>query len=138
MLPEIRLSPPKLLLGQSLTMSIANNRTGDLWQSFAPKIKEVPNKVNNDKYSLQVYPVGYFEVFNPMTEFVKHALVEVSAVNRASIPDGMSAFKLERGLYAVFHFKGSSADPSIYQYIYTDWLPKSRYQLDTRPHFELL
>ena len=47
-------------------------------------------------------------------------------------------FVLEGGLYAVFDYKGSSADPSIFQYIYTDCLPKSEYLLDDRPHFEIL
>ena len=42
------------------------------------------------------------------------------------------------GLYAMFEYKGSSKDNSIFQYIYTSWLPNSTYVLDDRPHFEVL
>lgn len=54
------------------------------------------------------------------------------------IPDGMEPFELPGGLYAVFDYKGSSSDPRIFQYIFSEWLPNSEYQLDNRPHFEVL
>jgi AraC family transcriptional regulator len=50
----------------------------------------------------------------------------------------MKTFTLKGGQYAVFNHKGSSTDNSIYQYIFTQWLPNSGYQIDNRPHFELL
>jgi AraC family transcriptional regulator len=50
----------------------------------------------------------------------------------------MDCLSLTGGLYAVFYYRGSSADPSIFQYIYGEWIPKSHYQLDDRPHFEVL
>jgi AraC family transcriptional regulator len=43
---------------------------------------------------------------------------------------------LPGGLFAVFSHKGP--DSSIFQYIYTQWLPQSGYVLDNRPHFEKL
>lgn len=45
---------------------------------------------------------------------------------------------LPKGLYPVFDYTGNSADPSIFQYIYGDWIPNSEYELDDRPHFEAL
>ena len=50
----------------------------------------------------------------------------------------MEALILPSGLYAVFHYKGSSSDNSIYQYIFGTWIPNSDYDLDDRPHFEVL
>ncbi len=50
----------------------------------------------------------------------------------------METFCIPEGQYAVFHYKGSSADSSIFQYIFGEWLPKSGYELDDRPHFEIL
>jgi AraC family transcriptional regulator len=50
----------------------------------------------------------------------------------------MEAFTLEGGLYAVFDYVGSSNDPSIFQYIFMTWVPNSEYDLDQRPHFEVL
>ena len=58
--------------------------------------------------------------------------------NFDDIPHEMKSFILEEGLYAVFDYKGSSADNSIFQYIFRDWLPSSPYQIDDRPHFEVL
>jgi AraC family transcriptional regulator len=67
---------------------------------------------------------------------VKWATVEVSHFD--SVPIDMETFILPGGLYAVFHYKGSSSDPSIFQYIFGTWLPSSAYTLDNRPHFEVL
>ncbi|MCC6724478.1 MAG: GyrI-like domain-containing protein [Saprospiraceae bacterium] len=124
----------KKLVGKHLTMSLANNLTGQLWGSFMPRRQEVQNAIGTDLYSLQVYPTGHFERFAPQNEFVKWALVEVTDFE--NIPEGMEGFELPGGLYAVFPHRGM--DTSIFQYIYGVWLPQSGYQLDERPHFELL
>ena len=50
----------------------------------------------------------------------------------------MEPFSLEGGLYAVFDYKGSSNDSSVFQYIFGTWLPNSAYKLANRPHFEVL
>ena len=117
-------------------MNLLNNKTGQLWSQFSPRIKEIVNKSTEDKISLQVYPVNYFRQFSPATDFQKWALVEVTDLD--NVPEEMSSFKLDGGLYAVFDYKGSSADASIFQYIFTQWLPNSNYVLDNRPHFEIL
>lgn len=54
------------------------------------------------------------------------------------MPNEMETFTLTAGLYAVFDYKGSSADNRIFQYIFGVWLPNSVYLLDDRPHFEVL
>ncbi len=119
-----------------LTMSLANNQTHVLWKAFRSKANTVKNRVSDDFISMQVYSPSYFEVFKPASPFEKWASVEVDHLNQ--IPEDMEGFELEAGLYAVFHYKGSSSDPSIYQYIFAQWLPKSIYELDNRPHFEVL
>ena len=136
MTPTIKAFPEKKLIGKSLTMSLANNRTGELWSSFIPRRKDIPNTVTNDLISMQVYPPNYFADFSPATEFRKWASVEVSDFD--DVRDGFERFVLPAGLYAVFHYKGSSNDPSVFQYIFGTWLPTSGYVLDDRPHFEVL
>ena len=136
MTPRIEKLSKKKLLGISLTMSVLNNKTGQLWGEFGPRIQEIKNRTSQDKISMQVYPSSYFEGFNPKLEFDKWATVEVEDFNQ--IPKGIKVFELEGGLYAVFDYKGLSSDNSIFQYIYTEWLPKSNYILDDRPHFEVL
>lgn len=134
--PRIETLKDKKLIGNRLTMSLTNNKTGQLWGSFAPKIKNIKNRLSTDKISMQVYDTSYYLTFNPNTEFEKWATVEVSDFN--DIPKEMESFTLNGGEYAVFDYKGSSNDSSIFQYIFMTWLPNSEYQLDNRSHFEVL
>lgn len=136
MQPRIETLPPKKLVGLSLKMNLANNLTGQLWGQFGPRIKDIPNRVSEDKISLQVYPPNYYAQFSPTTEFEKWATVEVDSFD--AIPEGLQSFELQGGLYVVFDYKGSSTDTSIFQYIFSEWLPKSTYVVDDRPHFEVL
>lgn len=134
--PKIKKLAQKKLVGQSIQMSLANNRTGQLWQGFGPRIKEIQHSVSTDKISMQVYPPLYYEQFSPVKEFEKWAAVEVRTL--ASIPKGMQSFVLQEGWYAVFDYKGSSNDSSIFRYIFSEWIPNSTYRVDDRPHFEVL
>jgi AraC family transcriptional regulator len=135
MQPKIELLREKKLIGMSLVMSISNNRTGELWRSFMPKRRNISNNLSSELISMQVYnePV---ELGNYSQEFDKWAAVEVSDFD--TMPDGMKKYILPGGLYAVFHYKGLSTDHSIFQYIFGVWLPNSGYELDNRPHFEIL
>jgi AraC family transcriptional regulator len=55
------------------------------------------------------------------------------------IPTGMEGFVLSRGLYAIFHYRGSSAEiATLYRSIFEEWLPNSNYTLDQRPHVEVM
>jgi AraC family transcriptional regulator len=93
--------------------------------------------VGTELYSLQCYPGSYFKMFNPATKFEKWALIEVSGFD--AVPEETESFKLPEGLYAVFQYKGATkAAAPIFQYIFETWLPNSAYQLDHRPHFEIL
>lgn len=134
--PRIEKLEKKKLIGYSIKMSLSNNKTGQLWGQFAPRIKEIRNRASVDKISMQIYPPLYYERFNPNTEFEKWATVEVKDFE--NIPKGMKSFVLEGGKYAVFAYKGSSSDNSIFQYIFSKWLPYSDYEVDDRPHFEVL
>jgi len=134
--PRIEQLSPKNLVGKHLHMSLANNRTAELWQSFMVDRKNIRNTIGTDLYSLQVYePTLDFKEFNLHTEFEKYALIEVSDFNH--IPEGMEAFTLEAGLYAVFIHRGLNFQPT-FQQIFYEWLPASDFVLDARPHFELL
>jgi AraC family transcriptional regulator len=136
MTPRIENLTEKKLIGKRISMSLANNKTGELWQNFMPKRRIISNNVSNDLISLQVYKPTHFSDFKPDNEFEKWATVEVT--NFDVVPVDMETFSLEGGLYAVFDYKGSGSDPSIFQYIFRTWLPVSDYMLDTRPHFEVL
>jgi AraC family transcriptional regulator len=134
--PRFEKLTEKKLVGRKLSMSLAADRTAELWRSFMPAQKEVRNRIGTELYSMQVYGPTYFTAFNPAAMFEKWATAEVS--NFTGNPEGMKTFVLPGGLYAVFLHKGSNTDTSTFQYIFTTWLPASGYELDNRPHFEIL
>lgn len=136
MQPRIENLKAKKLVGKRLTMSFANNKTGELWKSFMPRRREITNNLTNELISMQVYKPTHFADFNLTNEFEKWATIEVA--DFGNVPSEMEAFTLTGGLYAVFDYKGSSADNSVFQYIFGTWLPNSDYLLDNRPHFEVL
>lgn len=136
MTPEIVKAKKKKLVGKRLTMSFANYKAGELWQSFMPGRKEITNHLTKDLISLAVYKPTHFLDFKPTNEFERWAAVEVADFD--NVPEKMESFLLPGGLYAVFNYKGLSTDNSIFQYIFGVWLPGSVYDLDDRPHFEVL
>jgi hypothetical protein len=93
MQPEIKTLPKKSLIGKRITMSLAQNKTAELWKIFMPRRQEIKNVINSDLVSLQTYSPDYFKAFNPNNEFEKWALSEVSETNE--IPNGMEVFSLE-------------------------------------------
>jgi AraC family transcriptional regulator len=134
--PKIETVAEKKLIGKRLTMSLTKNRTGELWSSFMPRRKEVQHTIGTALFSMQVYEPLYFDTFTPSKEFEKWAVVEVA--NFIAVPNEMETYTLPQGLYAIFHYKGASSDTTIFQYIFSSWLPNSDYCLDNRPHFEVL
>jgi AraC family transcriptional regulator len=136
--PVIKVLQEKKLIGKRMSMTFADNRTFELWSSFMPRRKEIINVVGTDLYSLQVYTPSFnFQNFDPHIVFEKWAAVEVSDFN--NIPEGMEAYTLDGGLYAVFiHIGAQTTAAKTFQYIFGTWLPNSGYLLDNRPHFEIL
>jgi AraC family transcriptional regulator len=134
--PEVKLIPAKMMIGKKLTLSLTDNKTTELWRSFMPYRKYIKDSVGSAVYSINIYPAGYFENFDPSREYEKWAAVEASG--SAPNPAEMKNLIIPAGLYAIFHYKGSSLDSRIFQYIYSEWLPASEYMLDARPHFEIL
>jgi AraC family transcriptional regulator len=135
MVPRIEVLKEKKLVGKKLKMSLANNKTFDLWRSFMPERMKIQKKLSNDLISMRVYN-GSMELENINQQFEKWAAVEVPDFD--NMPDGMEGFVLPGGVYAVFDYKGLNTDNSIFIYIFTKWLPDSDYVLDERPHFEIL
>jgi AraC family transcriptional regulator len=129
---------PKILIGISDQMSLAEDSTVDLWRAFMPNRKFIKNTVGNDVMNLHIYPesVSFFS-FTERTVFTKWACVEVSEVK--DIPSGMDVLMLEGGTYLVEEHHGSSADiKNTYERIFRDIIPHANFSVDQRPHFEVL
>lgn len=135
--PRIQTLQEKKLIGKKLTMTFTENKTAELWKSFMPRRNEIQNKISDDLISMQIFPEGFSMGPNSFhIPFVKWATLEVN--DFSLVPEGMETFILSEGLYAVFDYKGLSTDTKIFEYIFGVWLPKSEYQLDNRPQFEIL
>jgi len=135
--PRIEQQPSQWLVGMSLEMSRTEDRTGELWGSFMPRRHEVLQRLNTDFWSMQVFPGGPEQLYDPGAQFTKWAAVAV-VDNDTPIPAQMQAYELTGGLYAVFMHTGPATDSSTFEYIFSQWLPNSSYTLDDREHFEVL
>ncbi|MFM7671956.1 MAG: GyrI-like domain-containing protein [Bacteroidota bacterium] len=126
---------PMRLAGFYKEMSLIDNHTVTLWQSFIPHLRSLKHRVGQHLISLQEYPPDYFESFQPGRSFKKWALAEVSSIEES----GEFEYITVHGMYAVFSYQGTPVDFSVaFQQILFEWLPNSGFQLDQRPHFEWL
>lgn len=136
--PRIETLSETKLVGKRIKMSMSDNKTVQLWQSFMPLRKTIKDSLTSDLFSMQVYDPSFdFRDFDPEAFFDKWAAVEVAGFD--NVPDAMETYILEAGLYAVFLYKGAaSGGPQIFRYIFETWLHASVYDPDSRPHFEIL
>ena len=135
---RIENSAPKKLVGKHIPMCLAQNKTAELWRSFMPYRHLIPHRANNLLISMQVFHSPFHPAtFTPETPFTKWAVAEVTTYE--TVPEGMQTFDLAGGLYAVFLYRGNEQGAArAFQYIFGTWLPHSGYEVDQRPHFELL
>ncbi|QBS09006.1 GyrI-like domain-containing protein [Legionella israelensis] len=126
------------LIASKCDMSFSENKTDKLWRSFSPTIKNIPNKKNNFKYSVQIFPdTNFFKDFDPTTTFQKYAAIEADISE--NLPEKLEVLTIPAGLYAIFTYIGkpSEAEKTFY-YIYYQWLKESGFELDERPHFAIM
>ena len=57
----------------------------------------------------------------------------------STVPEGMETYTIPKGKYAVFiHKGGPEKGPETFGYIFGSWIPQSEFEIDNRPHFEIL
>ncbi len=134
--PQIITYHERKIIGISMRLSLNKNKVVQLWRAFIPRKNEIINRIKHDLISASMYSKDHFLNFDTTRIFKKWAAIEVS--NFDHIPEGMETTIIPGGLYAVFQYRGLSTDPSIFHYIYGTWIPNSIYELDHRPHFEIL
>ncbi len=136
--PEIITIKERKLAGLKIRTSLSENRTFELWSTFKPRVNEILHRKNSDFYSIQLFDENLeFTQFTPQTFFEKWAAVEIESVE--NIPDDLELFTLAPGKYARFIHKGTpDTFPETSKFIFGQWLPNSEYELDNRPHFEIM
>ena len=131
----IKSFPTTKFIGKNLSFTYSDYRALELWSSFMPRRKEIPNAIGTDLYNIQINPIGFS--FGMNESFVKWAAVSVA--NFDFVPDGMQTLEIPEGLYAVFQYKRDQSNAAaFFNTIYTKWLPASDYEIDHRPQFEIL
>lgn len=135
MKPIIKTFPSTKFIGHNLSFTYADYRAFELWSSFMPRRNEIKNTLGVEMYNIQINPENFD--FNPNASFVKWAAMAVSSFD--NVPKEMETLEIQKGLYAVFLYKGNQSDAAdFFGKIYTVWLPNSIYELDSRPQFEIL
>lgn len=137
MLHKLEMCEDMLLVGLQRQMSLVENTTGDLWSSFMPRHTWIKERLDENFYSVEIYPHDYFQDFKPQRRFEKWAALRVEAAQE--LPEDMKPLPIPSGTYAVFTYVGKASEaPRFYQQIFGEWLPHSDYQLDHRPHLAVM
>lgn len=126
------------LIGMRVKTTLSENKTLELWQNFKPRVKEIENRADTDFYSVQIFEKGLkLKQLMPQTEFEKWAAVQVESFD--DIPDNLENLTIPGGKYAVFIHCGTPPEfAKTSAFIYGVWLPNSEFELDERPHFEVM
>ncbi len=134
---EIRTFKGGHFVGMSIMNSVVNNKNFELWSSYMPRRNEL-KAISSDLFAIQRYDIGHFvREFNPEAEFEILAMQEVS--NGSDTPVGMTKLEIPNGDYAVFNYKGTGADfAPMAIAIYSKVIPESAYNVDERPHFQIM
>jgi len=103
-----------------------------LWSAFRPDVFQIKNRVGGDAF-------GIYEEYLEREGDVGFSYVcsvEVSDLDH--VPEGMIGRTIPEHLYAVFGHQGPiSYLPETLKYIWGSWLPKSEYEYQETPDFEL-
>lgn len=133
--PRILVLQEIKLAAKSVEMSFSQDQTQALWKNFRPLIKSISHTVDQDKYSVQVYPdTDFFKNFDPTRTFKKYAAIKVSRYDELSTD--VEKLIIPAGQYAIFNYLGKPSEASeTFRYILTEWINNSKYTLSNRPHF---
>ena len=135
--PRIETREETSLIGIRQHGTSGGEGTAALWRRFMPRREEINARVGSDLISMRVYLRSASEPLTQTTPFDEWAAVEVS--HAEEVPAGMEPFTLPGGTYAVFIHRGPAVTfPRTAAHIFGTWLPRSGYELDTRPHFAVM
>jgi AraC family transcriptional regulator len=138
LLPRFESIGEVVLAGKRSRRSLSRDTTRELWKAFMPELGQIATRTGSDLYSVAVYGgLDFFTQFDPHREFDSWAAVPIK--RETTLPEGLETLTVPPGLYAVFHYKGRPSQiRGTYQDIFGNWLPRSGYVLENRPHMAVM
>ncbi len=113
-----------------------DNKKGEIkevWEAFNKRGKEVPN---TSEHCVAIGLCSMPEENGDPNKFEYVCSLTVKSADK--VPEGMVAREVKPHKYAVFTHKGKLDNlADTYKYIYSTWLPKSGFELDSTYDFEL-
>ncbi len=136
--PEIIEIESKELVGIKVSTSLADDKTSLLWNRFMKYKEAIITTKSDDLYSVQIYGKEFISGdFDSQSEFEKWAAMEVE--DNSEIPRGLEKLILPSGTYAIFTHEGTAKEfAKTSKFIFEEWIPSSDFEIDDRPHFEVL
>jgi hypothetical protein len=79
-------------VGMRATMSLAGDRTTELWRRFMPRRYEIKGRMDSSFISMQIFGDGPSPLVTPEAPFAKWAAVQVT--NHDRVPEGMEPWTM--------------------------------------------
>jgi len=130
--PQIITRPAMKLIGIANKYNETDLSLPRLWSAFRPFKDSIKNRTSDESF-------GIYESYEEDGDNVNFTYICCAVVkNFDFIPQGMSTRELPEQLYAKFIHKGSinNLDKTL-KYIWGSWLPKSKFEYEEKPDFEL-
>lgn len=138
MKPKIIEIETKKFIGMSVITSFANDNSSELISKFLPVQHEIENRKTENLFFIQKYE-SYFWYLEDKLKRIFEKWLAIEVENFEKTPPNMRTFLLQGGKYAVFIHKGTTVNfHKTINFIFEEWIPESDWQIDNRPHLELL
>lgn len=131
LVPEIVTLPDMTVVGMQTLMSTKNNIISNLWMRFVPRAGEIKDRAKTDAMLGISYDMQEIGTDPDAREGQFFYLAGVIVSDVKELPEGMTYRRMIKHLYAKFtHRGGLDKLGDTYKYMYGQWLPNSKYDVD--------
>ncbi len=130
--PDIITQAAMKLVGVAKQYDSAELSLHKLWSAFRPYVNTIENRVGDNAF-------GIYESYQEQGDEVSFVYIcSVAVSNFERVPSGMITREIPEQMYAKFtHIGPISNLEQTLKYIWGSWLPKSDFDYEEKPDFEL-